>query len=109
MLKNGLLLVFLCCVSALYGQDITTPYKNRKILATQDTIKLDSVSINKAFFKLQDAGGADIDTSFYNVDFRKSTLVFRNGFTSQDTLTVRYLSYPEYLTKKYSIYDQSRV
>ncbi len=109
MLKNGLLLVFLCCVSALYGQDMTTPYKNRKILATQDTIKLDSVSINKAFFKLQDADGADIDTSFYKVDFRKSTLVFRNGFTSQDTLTVRYLSYPEYLTKKYSIYDQSRV
>lgn len=109
MLKNGLLLVFLCCFSALYGQEITTPYKNRKIVAVQDTIRIDSVSINKVFFKLQDADGADIDTSFYKVDFRKSTLVFRNGFTSQDTLTMRYLAYPDYLTKKYSIYDDSRV
>lgn len=109
MLKNGLLLVFLCCISALYGQEITTPYKNRKIFADRDTIKIDSVSINKVFFKLQDANGADIDTSFYKVDFRKSTLVFRNGFTYQDSLTIRYLAYPEYLTKKYSIYDDSRV
>jgi hypothetical protein len=109
MLKNGLLVVFLCCVSALYGQEITTPYKNRKILAVQDTIKIDSVSINKVFFKLQDAKGVDIDTTFYKIDFRKSTLVFRNGFTSQDTLTMRYLSYPDYLTKKYSIYDDNRV
>ncbi|ALM49519.1 hypothetical protein AMR72_11775 [Flavobacterium psychrophilum] len=109
MLKNGLLMVFLCCVSALYGQEINTPYKNRKITATQDTIKIDSVSINKAFFKLQDRQGNDVDTTYYKVDFRNSTLVFRNGYTSQDTLTVRYLSYPEYLTKKYSIYDESRV
>lgn len=109
MLKNGLLLVLLCCVSALYGQEITTPYKNRKIVASQDTIKIDSVSINKVFFKLQDTKGNDIDTTFYKVDFQKSMLVFRNGFTSQDTLTVRYLAYPDYLTKKYSIYDDSRV
>lgn len=109
MFKNGLLLALLFCVSALYGQEITTPYKNRKIVATQDTIVIDSVSINKVFFKLQDREGKEIDTSFYKVNFRKSTLVFKNGFTSQDTLTVRYLSYPDYLTKKYSIYDESRV
>ena len=109
MLKNGFLLVLLCCVSALYGQEITTPYKNRKIIAVKDTVMIDSVSINKVFFKLQDASGNDIDTSYYKVDFRKAILTFRNGFTTTDTLTVRYLAYPEYLTKKYSIYDQSRV
>jgi len=109
MLKNGLLLVFLCCVSALYGQEITSPYKNRKIVVTHDTIKIDSVSINKVFFKLKDTKDNDIDTTFYKVDFRNSTLVFKNGFTSQDTLTLSYLSYPDYLTKKYSIYDESRV
>ncbi len=109
MLKNGLLLVLICCASALYGQEITTPYKNRKITTERDTIQIDSVSINKVFFKLQDKMGNDIDTSYYDVDFRKSTLVFKNGFQSPDTLTMRYLSYPDYLTKKYSIYDDSRV
>ena len=57
MLKNGFLLVLLCCVSALYGQEITTPYKNRKVTAVNDTVIIDSVSINKVFFKLQDALG----------------------------------------------------
>lgn len=102
-------MVLLCCFSALYGQEITTPYKNRKIVPTQDTIRIDSVSINKVFFKLQDRLGNDIDTTYYKVDFRHSTLVFRNGYTAQDTLTMSYLNYPEYLTKRYSIYDDSRV
>ena len=109
MLKKRFLLVLLCCVSALYGQETTTPYKNRRIAADRDTIAIDSVSINKAFFKLQDAAGKDIDTSNYSVDFRTARLVFKNGFRTADTLTLRYLSYPDYLTKKYSIYDQSRV
>ncbi|QYJ68733.1 hypothetical protein [Flavobacterium litorale] len=109
MLKNGFLLVFVCFAAALYGQEITTPYKNRKITTERDTIQIDSVSINKVFFKLQDKAGNAIDTSYYDVDFRKSTLVFKNGFKSPDSLTMRYLSYPGYLTKKYSIYDASRV
>lgn len=109
MFKKGFLWVLLCCVSALYGQEITTPYKNKKITYTRDTIQIDSVSINRVFFKLQDRLGNDIDTTYYGVDFRNSTLVFKEGFSTTDTLTMRYLNYPEYLTKKYSIYDQSRV
>lgn len=109
MFKNGLLWVLLCCFSVVYGQETVTPYKNRKITAAQDTIQIDSVSINKAFFKLQDRLGNDIDTSYYSVDYRNSRLVFKNGYTSADTLTLRYLSYPDYLTRKYSIYDESRV
>jgi hypothetical protein len=109
MLKYRFLLVLFCCFSALYGQEVTTPYKNKKVVPVKDTVRIDSVSINKEFFKLQDRLGNDIDTSYYKVDFRNGTIVFRNGYTSQDTLTVRYLSYPEFLTKKYSIYDESRV
>lgn len=109
MFKKGFLLVFLCCVSALYGQEITTPYKTRKIAPVQDTIRIDSVSINKVFFKLQDNIGHDVDTSYYKVDFRNSILIFRNGYRGADTLTLRYLMYPDYLTRKYSIYDDSRV
>lgn len=101
--------MFICCVSVAYGQEITTPYKLRKVAPVNDTIRIDSVSINKVFFKLQDREGKDIDTSFYKVDFRNSTLVFRNGYTPADTLTMRYLSYPEYLTKKYGVYDDSRM
>jgi hypothetical protein len=109
MFKRGLLLIFICCFSAVYAQEIITPYKKRLITAERDTVKIDSVSINKVFFKLQDRQGNDIDTSYYSVDFRNSVLVFKNGYRSTDTLTMRYLSYPGYLTKKYSIYDNTAV
>ncbi len=102
-------MVLLCLVSAVYGQETNGLFKNRKIAPVTDTIQIDSVSINNAFFTLKDRNGKDIDTTLYRVDFKHSTLVFKNGYTPQDTLFMRYLSYPEYLTKKYSIYDDSRV
>ncbi|RYJ43196.1 hypothetical protein NU09_1534 [Flavobacterium beibuense] len=109
MLRYRFLLVLLCLVSAGYAQETPALFKNRKITVTNDTIRIDSVSINKAFFRLQDKLGNDIDTSYYHVDFRNSTLVFKEGIQPGDTLSMRYLNYPEYLTKKYSIYDDSRV
>lgn len=109
MLKKLLLLFLIGIVSGLSAQEVKTPYKNRKITASKDTIRIDSVSISSSFFKLQDKLGNDIDTTFYKVDFQKGILVFKNNFKSEDTLTLRYFSYPEYLTKKYSIYDDSRV
>ena len=101
--------VFLLFFSGLYAQEIETPYKKKKIVATNDTISLEKVSINQAFFKLLDAQGNPIDTTFYKVDYQKGTLKFKNNFTSNDTLVVRYLMFPDYLTKTYQIYDESKV
>jgi len=109
MLKNWLLWVLLCCVSAIYAQETPTPYKTRKSIAVHDTIRIDSVSINPSYFKIQDQAGKAIDTSFYNVDYSTGIVVFKGGFTPADSLNVSYLSYPDYLTKKYSIYEGSRV
>ena len=109
MLKKLLFLFLIGFVSGLSAQEIKSPYKNKKIAASRDTIKIDSVSINKSFFKLQDASGNDIDTTFYKVDFQKSILVFRNNFKAEDSLSIRYFAYPQYLTKEYSIYNDSRV
>ena len=91
------------------AQEIKTPYKSKKIVASQDSIQIDSVSINASFFKLLDTKGETIDTSFYKVNFSKGVLTFKNNFKNTDTLTVRYLKFPEYLTKEYTIYDKSRV
>ncbi|SCY77443.1 hypothetical protein [Flavobacterium caeni] len=96
--------------SVLSAQEIDTPYKTQKMVAVRDTMRIDSVSIHSAFFKLLDANGNAIDTSFYKVDFPKGTLVFAPDYPfTADTLTVRYLKFPDYLTKTYSIYDDSRV
>ena len=98
-----------CCLG-LHAQEISTPYKTKKIVATRDTIQIDSVSVNSSFFKLLDAQSKPIDSSYYKMDFQKGVLIFKENYTySNDTLTVRFLKFPSYLTKTYSIYDDSRV
>jgi len=110
MFKKFLFGVVLLFFSGLQAQEINSAYKNKKIGLTLDTIHLDSTSINASFFKLLDRNGKAIDTSFYKVNFQKGTLVINpNAPILDDTLTVRFLKLPAYLTKEYSIYDQSRV
>jgi hypothetical protein len=109
MLKKLFLLLMIFGFSGLSAQEIKSLYQNKRVAVSSDTIALEKVSISPSFFKLQTAEGKEIDTSFYKIDFTKGKLVFKNGFTSQDSLTVRYFKYPEQLTKTYSIYDQDRV
>ena len=109
MLKRLFLLVLLIGFSRLSAQEIKTLYNSKKVAFSNDTLDIEKVSISPSFFKLQTTEGKEIDTSFYKIDFKKGKLVFKNGFTSQDSITVRYFKYPEQLTKTYSIYDQDRV
>ncbi|MEW5674719.1 hypothetical protein ABGT15_00210 [Flavobacterium enshiense] len=109
MLKKVLFLFALCFVSGVWAQDNNQLYHSKKITVSDTIVSIDSVSINKEFFKLTDPTGTAIDTAFYKVDFQKGVLNFKNNFQTTDTLTVQYLKLPQYLTKKYSIYDQSRV
>ncbi|RZJ30970.1 MAG: hypothetical protein EOO48_03460, partial [Flavobacterium sp.] len=109
MLKKALLLIslMLCCVG--FAQDNQSPYRSKKVAVSENPVKLDSVSINKVFFKVLDKDGNAIDTTFYKIDFQKSVLTFAPTFISPDSVTVRFLKYPDYLTKKYSVYDEDRV
>lgn len=97
-------------VSAAQAQELETPYKLKKIVATYDTIHIDSVSINASFFKVLAKNGTPIDPTSYEVNFPKSYLVFKKEYRlPADSIRIRYLKFPEHLTKKYSIYDDSRV
>ena len=109
MLKNSFLWFLLFCFSSFFAQEIETSYKNKKIAFSKDTISIDEVSINKSFFKLLNKSGVAIDTTFYSIDYKKAKLIFKNNFATQDSLTIRYLKFPEFLTKTYSIFDESRV
>jgi hypothetical protein len=107
--KNWFLWISLFFVSGILAQETQTPYKSKKIVATKDTISLEKVSINKAFFKVLDKDGIEIDSSSYKIDFKSGKLLFKENFTSKDTLEVKYLIFPEFLTKTYSIYNEDKV
>ncbi|WP_310557277.1 hypothetical protein [Flavobacterium sp.] len=109
MWRQLFFIIIFCSVSGVYAQEIKTPYLSKKILVSRDTIQIDSLSINASFFKIQDIKGNAIDTTFYKVNFQKGLLVFKKDFQTSDTLVVRYLKFPEFLTKEYTVYDKSRV
>ncbi|WP_162127013.1 hypothetical protein [Flavobacterium phycosphaerae] len=109
MLKKLFLLLVFIGFSRLSAQEIKSLYQTKKVAVTADTISLEKVSISPSFFKLQKEDGTVIDSTFYKIDFKTGKLLFKNGFTSQDSITVRYFNYPEHLTRTYSIYDQDKV
>jgi hypothetical protein len=110
MLRKIFYLLLLISFSGLKAQEFSTQYKTKKIVATKNGVQLDSVHLNASFFKLENKQGKPIDTSYYKIDFQKSLLTFQPHFPFyNDTLTVRFLKFPDFLTKEYRIYDRSRV
>ena len=105
MLKKLFLLIIFVGFSKLSAQETPSLYQTKKVAVSADTISIEKVSINSGFFKMQLADGTPIDTSFYKIDFKKGKLIFKNGFSAKDSITVQYLKYPEFLTKTYSNID----
>jgi hypothetical protein len=110
MLKKLLFWLVIGCFSGLQAQETNSLYKTKKLLASRDTIHLESEGINSNFFEVLHANGKSIDTSFYKINFQKATLFFNENYpTPSDSITINYLKLPEILTKEYRIYDPSRV
>lgn len=105
MLKKGWIVWFLFWFSSSWAQEIKSTYASKKIAFTQDTIFVEKKSINNSFFSIVDKEGKTIDSTRYKVDFKKGTLLFNSDLAPTDSLTIKYLNYPEFLTKTYSIYD----
>lgn len=109
MTKKWFLWIFCMLFSVTFSQERTNHYQTKKIPITKDTVFLESVSINPAFFSIKDKNQNKIDSTYYSINFQKASLVFNENFNAQDTLVVEYLKFPEFLTKKYSIYDEQKV
>jgi hypothetical protein len=111
MLKKTLFFILLISFSCTYAQENNSLYKIKNVNITKDTIRIEAFSINPTHFKLTDSIGQLIDSTNYTVDFEKGTLILKESFfTSKlDSVIIHYLNYPEFLTKKYQIYDPSSV
>jgi hypothetical protein len=110
MLKKVLFWIVILCFSGLQAQEIDSTYIAKKIAFTNDTIHLESVSINSSFFKVLDAKNQIIDSTLYQVNFPKGYVLFKNqNVPPTDSLTVHYLKLPDILTKEYTIFDSSKI
>lgn len=93
----------------LSAQEINSLYKTKKIAVSQDTIEIEKVSINPEFFKLETKNGVALDSTFYKIDFQTGKITFKKNAPVSDTLVVKYLKYPDFLTKTYSVYDDNLI
>ena len=110
MLKKVLLLAMIIYFSGLQAQENKSLYKIKKIPVSRDSIRLENESLNSSFFKLLDANGTIIDPSLYQIDFQKGTFILNESVPlASDSITVQYLRFPDFLTKKYQTYDSSRI
>ena len=104
-MKFNLLFFLVLFVSVGYAQDLTSNYQSRKV-AVKDTIIIDSISINPIRFQVINKFGKIIDSTNYQVDFSKSTLVLsKKAKDESDSLIIKYLRYPDYLTRDYFVLD----
>ncbi len=99
-------ILFLLYVSFIQAQDIPSNYKSKKTVVN-DTILIDTLSINASFFKVLNAQNKEIDAALYTIDFQKARLIFKNPDNfSGDSITIKYLRFPGFITKKYNILNK---
>lgn len=109
-MPNKYFFLLLLLPALLWGQEQNAPEERVKRLAIQDTIVLDSVSINNSFFSVYLKNGAPLDSSTYIIDYGKAIFSFKKDLQAEeDTLIFKYRVYPDFLTKKYFLYDKNRI
>ena len=105
-MKIHVLFFFLLFAVIGFAQDSTSTYQSKKI-AVSDTVVLDSVSINPARFEILNKNGEVIDSTAYSVDFKKGVVVLSEKLkATEDSLTIKYLRFPNFLTKEYFALDE---
>lgn len=109
MLKRIFLWLVLSGFSGVFAQEAKPTYAHKKIAFSRDTIYIENKSINRNFFRLFDKAGNPVDSTYYKVDFQKGALIFNEGFSTADSLSVSYLNYPDFITKTYSVYDKAQI
>ncbi len=106
-MKLYLLVSFLFIAALGQAQDISSNYREKKV-ALRDTVVLDSVSINPQRFAILDNDGNSPNPFSYRVDFKKGIIIFSEELQQQnDSLTIQYLRYPDFLTRDYYTFDKN--
>lgn len=104
-MKFYLGLFLFLCFNSVFSQESGSNYRTKRY-RTQDTIKIDTVSINSSRFVVKTKGNRLVDSTHYKIDFLDATLVFKKTIDT-DTIIVDYLRYPDFLTRSYSQLSKS--
>lgn len=102
-------LVWLCFPFVAFAQE-SNPLLVKKTYPVQDSITLDTVSINPFGFAVYSTAGDSISTAAYQVDFGKAVFYPDDRLLSQfDSLQISYRHYPSFITQTYQQFDPQQI
>ena len=104
MMKYCLTILFLLSFTYSWSQEVFSLHREKRI-AVQDSILIDSVSLNPSKFSISNLKNERIPPSSYTIDFENALLTFHTSVDT-DSIKVTYLSYPRFLTKTYQELDE---
>lgn len=108
-MKYFLFVCFLLFAAIGSAQDITSNYRKVKV-AVRDTVVLDSAGINPKRFNISDEDGVSPNPFTYRIDFKKGVVYFSEELKQQqDSLTIEYFQYPNFLTREYFSLDKNMI
>ena len=103
-MKNALwICIFLLGLYA-HGQSESKNFRTKSFIVQQDSIQIDSISINPFHFKVIDSNKKTVGTTEYTIDYGKSLLIIDSK--KYPKIIVEYYAYPDFLTKVYSKFDK---
>lgn len=110
-LMKRFLVIFSILISAMAtGQTQPKELTTKNLQVYSDTIFVDSVSINPAYFELFDANKKRIAPDEYEIDFSEAKFWFYNPDKYKGTaISVTYLPFPDFMTRYYSAFDKSLI
>ena len=109
MIKKWLYILLLLSVSSHYAQEQDSSFQSLLWFTNEDTLHLDTKGLNPTYFEVFKKDGTLVSPDYYQVDFKNQLVVLKDFSLKEDTLEVKYLNLPDFLTKTYSYYDPERI
>ncbi len=109
MLRPLLILWCFFCVSVLVAQEQKSLYKTGSWKAETDTLSIYKGSLNSSYFKVLRTNKDTIPQESYRMNFDNGQLILLDSALKNDSLTIEYLLWPDFLTKTYTFYPADRV
>tara|TARA_R110001632_G_scaffold114733_4_gene226150 strand:- start:13275 stop:16652 length:3378 start_codon:yes stop_codon:yes gene_type:complete len=104
MTKNTWFLLLFFVGFFANGQTISSDFRSKKFVITQDTIKFDSVPINPQNFKVLTSQQRILYPTEYQILYNDAILIINSK--KYQEITIEYFRFPDFITKTYSPFDK---
>jgi hypothetical protein len=104
MFKKIIFLALFSIGYSIQSQTISKDFRTQKFIIENDTIQLDSVTINPQKFRVKNNFLETIPSSEYSINFSEALLIINSKKYSE--ITVDYFRFPEFITKTYAPFDE---